>query len=157
MSSMQHGEKSQLLAKFDEARREMCSVLERVDPGQEIYPGWNIKENIAHITGWEDVTLKALQAYLAGGKAYLLPVQGIDAHNEDMIALRAALSFEKVLREWEETREALKGVIMRLSEQDLEARIAFPWGLQGSIKDMLAIIADHEKDHAHELNPTVSS
>jgi DinB superfamily len=154
---MQHDEKSRLIDRFDKGRNEMRSVLERLDPGREIYPGWRIKENIAHITGWEEVTLKALQAYLAGGKAYLLPVQGIDAHNEDMIAARAALPFEEALREWEETREALKSVIMRLSDQDLETWIAFPWGLQGSIKDMLAIIADHERDHAHELNPTASS
>jgi hypothetical protein len=62
-----------------------------------------------------------------------------------------------VLREWEEIRLALKGLIAQLSEQDLEMRIAFPWGLQGSIKDMLAIIADHEMDHARELNPSPSS
>ena len=154
---MQQSEKSQLVARFDKARRDMRSVLERIDPGREIYPGWRIRENLAHITGWEEVTLKALQAYLAGGKAYLLPVQGIDLHNEDLIAARAALSFEEVLREWEEIRLALKGLIAQLSEQDLEMRIAFPWGLQGSIKDMLAIIADHEMDHARELNPSPSS
>jgi hypothetical protein len=145
-------EKKRLLEWFDRARAEMRSALEGIDTEREIYPEWHIRENIAHITGWEQVTLKSLQAYAQGGKPYLLPVQGIDEHNADMIAARQSMTYAEVLQEWEETREALKSAIDELSEDDLETRITHPWGPQGTLRDMLAIIADHEEEHAREFS-----
>jgi uncharacterized damage-inducible protein DinB len=145
-------EKKRLLRWFDQARAEMRSTLEGIDTEQEIYPGWRIRENIAHITGWEEVTLKSLQAFLEGGEPYLLPVQGIDQHNADLIAARQSMTYEEALHEWEETREALISAIAELSEGDLETRITFPWGPRGTLRDMLAIIADHEGDHARGLS-----
>jgi len=144
-------EKNRYLQWFDQARAEMRSVLEVVDPGWEVYPGWRMRENIAHITGWEEVTIKSLRAYLDGGEPYLLPVQGIDAHNADLVAVRQAMTLEDVLREWEETRGLLKSTLAELPESDLEKWITFPWGEQGTIKEMLDIIAGHEQEHAREL------
>jgi hypothetical protein len=145
-------EVKRLLEWFDRARAEMRSALEGIDTEWEIYPQWRIKENIAHITGWEQVTLKSLQAYAQEGDPYLLPVQGIDEHNADMIAARQSMTYDEVLHEWEEIREALKSGIAELSDDDLEVQITHPWGPRGTIKDMLAIIADHEKEHAEEFN-----
>jgi hypothetical protein len=145
-------EKKRLLRWFDQARAEMRSALEGIDTEQEIYPDWHIRENIAHITGWDEVTLKSLQAFLEGGEPYLLPVQGIDQHNADLIAARQSMTYEEVLHEWEETRKALTSAIAELSEGDLETWITFPWGPRGTLRDMLAIIADHEGDHARGLS-----
>ena len=140
--------KSRLLKYLDEVRTEMRAVLADIDPEREIYPGWGMKENIAHITGWDEVTVKALRAYLDTGRPYLMPDKSYDAHNADMLRVRAEMSFEEILQEWEATRTTLKEALAELSEEDLEFIIPFPWGLQGSIKDMLYIIAEHERDHA---------
>ena len=142
----------ELMDWFDDVREEMRSALEGIDPGQEIYPGWEIKETIAHITGWEEVTIKSLRALNAGGAPYRLPPKSIAAHNEDLLAARADMSYEEVLREWEGIRAGLKAEIANLSEGDFEKWIIFPWGPQGTVRDMLAIIANHEGEHARELD-----
>lgn len=145
-------EKSRLMAYLDEVRAEMRAAVGRTDPEQKIYPGWGMRENIAHITGWDEVTVKALHAYLDSGGHYLMPAKSYDAHNEDMIKARAEMSFEEVLQEWEEIRATLKALLAKLSDEDLKVSIPFPWGLQGTIKDMLTIIAEHEREHSMELD-----
>ena len=55
-----------LLAEIDQVRTDMGKVVQEVDTKFMIYPGWTIKEMIAHITAWEIVIHKALQAYMAG-------------------------------------------------------------------------------------------
>jgi len=144
-------EKERLVGWLDEVRMEMRVALERFKTGQEIYPGWDIKATIAHITGWEEVTIRSLRALKAGGPPYILPPQSIDAHNDEMVRARASMSLEEVLREWEGIRAGLKAAMSELSEGDFEKWIIFPWGPQGTIKDMLAIIAEHEGEHAREM------
>jgi hypothetical protein len=97
-----------------------------------------MRENIVHITGWDEVTVKALRAYLDSGGHYLMPAKGFDAHNDNMIRARAEMSFEDVLQEWEEIRATLKTVLAELSDEDL--------------KDMLYSIAEHAPEHAIEVN-----
>jgi hypothetical protein len=148
-------EKSRLMAYLDEVRSEMRAIVERIDPDdpeQEIYPGWGMRETIVHITGWDEVTIKALRAHFGSGGHYLMPAKSFDAHNDDMLKARVGMSFEDVLQEWEEIRATLKAVLAELSEEDLTVTIPFPWGLQGTIKDMLYIIAEHEREHAMELD-----
>lgn len=142
---------TELMYWFDKVRVEMRAVLERVDPEREVYPGWSMKENIAHITGWEEVTIKSLRALKAGTAPYILPPKSIDAHNDDMVRTRVSMSFEEVLREWEGIRAGLIAAIAGLSEGDFEKWITFPWGPEGTVRDLLAIIADHEGEHAREL------
>ena len=110
-----------------------------------------MQANIAHITGWEEVTIKSIRAYLGGNGVYMLPEKDIDTHHDEMVRARATITFDEVLHEWEETREFLKGVLTGHSERDLEARITFPWGRRGSIGEMLAIIAVHEGEYTQEL------
>jgi len=144
----------QLIERFNRARAEMRAAILKVDPVREISPGWDVQAVITHIIGWEEVTHNALRAYLDGDKEYLLPAKGIDAHNDDMVRARAAMPFEEVLHEWETTRESLKSAMAELSERDLYTSINFPWGMWGTIGDMLAVIAEHEAEHARELETT---
>ncbi len=143
-------EMEQLIDLLDEVREEMSAVLKGHRPGQEIYPGWGMKEYIAHITGWEEVTIKCLRALKAESSPYILPPQTIDAHNNDMVKARADMYLEEVLREWEGTRARLKAAISELSEGDFDKWIIYPWGPQGTVRDMLAIIAGHEAEHVRE-------
>ena len=64
-----------LVNEIDQIRGEMDSVVQKVDPKLEICPGWTIKEAVGHITAWEIVIHKAIQAFQAGNPPYFLHEQ----------------------------------------------------------------------------------
>lgn len=43
----------------------MRTAIEGLDLHVEIYPGWTLKEVLAHITGWDDAAIASLHAHLA--------------------------------------------------------------------------------------------
>ena len=58
-------ERTHLLTDLDEARQRMRTAIEGLDLHVEIYPGWTLKEVLAHITGWDDAAIASLHAHLA--------------------------------------------------------------------------------------------
>ena len=73
-----------LVAEIDQVREEMEKIVSRTDPTLEICPGWTVKEVIGHITAWEIVIHKAIQAFLAGDPPYFLHEQDFDIRIKDM-------------------------------------------------------------------------
>ena len=59
-------EKAKLIQQLDEARAKMRAVLEGIDTRVEIYPTWTIKEVLAHIAGWDDVSASSLRLHAGG-------------------------------------------------------------------------------------------
>ena len=82
-------------------------------PAQMEQPGaageWSIKDILTHVTVWEEESLKYLPAIAAGEKApsYRRVYGGIDAFNAQMVAARAALPLDEVLRRLETTHRQL--------------------------------------------------
>ena len=64
---MTDSERLFLLHRLDETRETIEKILPTIDPTLEIYPGWTIKDMLAHMTGWDDATIAALKAFLASG------------------------------------------------------------------------------------------
>jgi len=136
-----------LLAEIDQVRTDMGNVVQEIDTKLMIYPGWTIKEMIAHITAWEIVIHKALQAYTAGDPPYFLREQDFDIFNEDAVDFRAAWSMEQVLQEWKDVREELKKTIQKLKETDLPVELVLPWGSERTVAELIEIIGEHEGEH----------
>ena len=136
-----------LLAEIDQVRTDMGKVVQEVDTKLMIYPGWTIKEMIAHITAWEIVIHKAFQAYIAGDPPYFLREQDFDIFNEDAVAIRASWSMEQVLKEWKDVRENLKKTIQKLKETDLPLEMVLPWGSERTVAELIEIIGEHEGEH----------
>ena len=136
-----------LLAEIDQVRTDMGKVVQEVDTKLMIYPGWTIKEMIAHITAWEIVIHKAIQAYNAGDPPYFLREQDFDIFNEEAVAIRASWSMEQVLKEWSDVREELKNTIKKLKETDLPVEMVLPWGSERSVAELIEIIGEHEGEH----------
>jgi len=136
-----------LLVEIDQVRTDMGKVVQEVDTKLMIYPGWTIKEMIAHITAWEIVIHKAFQAYIAGDPPYFLREQDFDIFNEDAVAIRASWSMEQVLKEWKDVRENLKKTIQKLKETDLPLEMVLPWGSERSVAELIEIIGEHEGEH----------
>lgn len=143
-------ERGQLIETLDDARTEMRAALEVVDRSQEVSGRWTIKEVLAHITGWDSVTLASLRALAAGDTPRRSISGGIDAYNAQIAAECEGLGFEQVLERWELAREQLKAAVGDVPGDRLTERFVFPWGAHGTIADMLMVLAAHEEEHAEE-------
>ncbi len=140
-----------LLAEIEQGRTDMVKVVQEIDQGLMISPGWTIKELIAHITAWEIVIHKAFLAFLAGDPPYFLPEQDFDIFNEQAVGFRDSWTFEQVLQEWRDVRVELKKTIQKLKSTDLPVEMVLPWGSERTVSELIEIIGEHEGEHMEEL------
>lgn len=143
--------KTQYIRQLDTARANMQAEIVGIDVQMEIYPGWTIKHVLAHIAGWDDAVTTSLRAHASGDEPGALAAAGIDAYNAQSVATRAVLNYEQVVREWELARKQLKTTINEMPPEKLEAELLFPWGRRGTIAQIVVIFANHEDEHAHEI------
>ncbi len=144
-------ERESLIAQLDRAREKMRAVVADIDTRLEIYPGWTIKHVLAHIAGWDDAAMASLRAHARGAEPVTPATHGIDAYNADSVATREALSYDRIVREWELAREQLKTLIHEMPSEKFAAPLVFPWGGRGTVAQLVAIFAHHEEEHAAEI------
>ena len=146
MSELTH-----LMTKLDSARDTMRAVLAMIDPDRHIYPPWTIKHVLAHIAGWDEATAASLRAHIKGDDPGTPAARGIDHYNAQCVAKREALSYEQVVKEWEQAREQLKAVLRELPPEKFAEPLLFPWGQTGNVTLIVLILAHHEAQHAEEI------
>jgi hypothetical protein len=77
-----------------------------VEPG--VVGDWSVKDLIAHVTTWEEETLKLLPVIMEGGRPpRYVTYGGIDAFNAQMSEGKRGLSLADVQRQAEETHRRL--------------------------------------------------
>ncbi len=138
---------TELLAYIDGVRQKLGMVISETEPTQEIYPGWTIKEVIGHITAWEIVIHKAIQAFTAGDPPYFLREQDFDLFNQSAVEFRAEWSLEQVLKEWKDVRADLRSAIEALDPGLLEEELVLPWGSERTLSELIEILGEHESEH----------
>lgn len=138
---------TELMASIDGVRQQMEGVISKTDPAQEICPGWTTREIIAHITAWEIVIHKAIQAFSAGDPPYFLREQDFDRFNQGAVEFRADWSFEQVLQEWKKVRADLRTTILALDQEVLDEELILPWGSERTLAELIEILAEHEGEH----------
>lgn len=144
-------ERFELIQMLDQAHEKMRLVTNLAQRNVKIYPLWTMKEVIAHLTGWDAVTVESLRIH-ARGEIPLTPARrGINHYNAQTVAERENLDFNDIIHEWEETRNELKRTLQELPEDRYLEKIVYPWGPTGSVKKMISIFIEHEKEHAEEI------
>lgn len=138
---------TQFIEQFNRARKQLRELLPQVDRHMEIYPGWTTKEVLAHLAGWDDATIFALQAFAAGEPLAMTAARGIDYYNSQTVAERKELDYEQIVREWEWVRGQLIPLLEQLTEENLATKIATPWGEILPVEIMIKIMIDHEEEH----------
>ena len=146
-----HSQLTELVTYIDSVRQKMEAVVSETDPGQEICPGWTIKEAIGHITAWEIVVHKAIQAFLAGDPPYFLREQDFDRFNEQSVEYRSAWPLEQVLQEWKEIRLGLRETIQSLDPALLDQEMVLPWGSERTLAELIEILGEHESEHMENI------
>jgi hypothetical protein len=145
-------EQDQLLQELDKARAIMHQLIADLTPESEIYPGWTLRQFLAHLTGWDDVTTTTLRAH-ARNETPATPVSaGVDSYNAESVATRETLDLDHIVKEWELAREELKAAIRALSPEQMAAPLLHPWGRVSTVARLVDIMIDHEGvEHAEEL------
>ena len=143
--------RERLIGELGEARAELRSVLALVDPRQEIYPGWTVKQVVAHIAGWDEAVSASLRAHLGCGEAGTPAATGIDPYNAESVATREALSTDQVVAEWELARRELIAMVREIPEGRWDEAHLYAWGERGTVSQELAIFIHHEREHAEEI------
>ncbi len=141
-----------LLHQLDEARQKIENLLPKIDPIKEIYPGWTIKQMLAHITGWDDATINSLRAHIAG-RVPVIPVnRGLNEYNNRTVALRQELDYSHILSEWRLTRQVLHDIIEEMPDEKFIEQLIVPWGKKGTVTYLVDTLKDHEEEHARDIN-----
>lgn len=144
-------EKEQLLQELDTSHQHMRTVVEHIGQDREIYPGWTIRQVLAHLTGWDEATTASLRAYHDGGDAAIASYRGINEYNAQSVETRQELSYEQTRREWELARDALKAAIQAIPQEQWPGDLLYPWGERGALAPLIRIFIDHEREHAEEI------
>ena len=148
--------KDTLIQQLEESHKNIEQMVAQIDPSQEIYPGWTIREVLAHFTGWDDAVIASLKSHAAGGVPTVLAQRGPDVYNAATITERETLSFEHVYQEWQHTHEQLKIAIRDLPPDKMEEAIVFPWGQTGNLEDLVTgLTAEHEVSHANDIQKLI--
>lgn len=96
-----------------------------LEPG--VTEGWSVKDILAHVTSWEDETLKHLPSLLQGIRPprYSTLYGGIDAYNKLMTENKRDLSLSEVMRQLDETHLRLIEYVQSAPEELLTSESRF--------------------------------
>jgi hypothetical protein len=145
------GERVPLLHSLYETRHQIEELLPKIDPGKEIFPGWRIKQLLAHITGWDEATIDALRAHELGLSPSIPAIHSLNEYNNLTTSTRRDLSLDQVLVEWRQKRQVLLAILEQMPEERFLESIAVPWGERTTITRLVEIFSHHEKEHARDI------
>lgn len=144
-------EREEVLQRLDQARSHLEGLLPKLDPTREIYPGWTIRQLLAHITGWDEDTIASLVAHQSGKTPAKPAVRGFDEFNQRVISSRQDLDLEHVIGEWRATRANLVALLAELPEEKFKATLVASWGERVSVTDLIEVFIGHEVGHTRDI------
>jgi hypothetical protein len=149
-------ERTRLIQQLDRAHEKMRAALADVDTQMEIYPCWTIRHVLAHLAGWDDSSIASLRAHAAGDVPATPASRGINVYNAQSVETRESLSYEQTFKEWELTRDQLRTVLNEMPPEKLAQPLVFAWGSTGTVAELVAIFAEHEEEHAEEIQNLIT-
>lgn len=144
-------DRKSLLLLLDETRSNIEKLLPDIDPQKEIYPGWTIKDMLAHMTGWDDVIIDSLRAHVIDRPPTFPAISSLDEYNASTVSSRKELDFEHVLGEWLLTRKLLLTIIEQLTEERFLSPVIVPWGGKSTVTNLVDIFRVHEEEHTQDI------
>ena len=144
-------ERNYLLQLMDKTRSKIEELLPVIDPHKEIYPGWSIKDMLAHMTGWDDATIDSLRAHTIERPLSVLTIHSLDEYNTLTVSSRKDLDYEHILNEWRLTRQVLRTIIEQLPEDKFIKPVNVPWGEEVTVTNLVDMFHDHEEEHIRDI------
>lgn len=145
-------DRDSLLHRLDETRSKIEGLLLKIDRGKEIYPGWSIKDMLAHMTGWDDATIDSLRAHVIGRAPSVATISSLDKYNNLTVSSRKDLEYDEILKEWRLTRQVLRTIIEEMPEDKFLEPLIVPWGRNATVAYLVEMFRDHEEEHVRDLD-----
>lgn len=89
-----------LLHHMGEVRSKIEELLPEIDPHKEIYPGWTMRDLLAHMTGWDEATIDSLRAHGAEHPLSVFAIRCVDEYNALVVSSWKDLTCDHVLKGW---------------------------------------------------------
>jgi hypothetical protein len=124
-------DRKQLLRRLQKAWQGLQESYAGLSDSKLLEPGvtgaWSVRDILAHVTTWEQETLKHLPLILRGEKPPLYSVAygGIDAFNARMTEQKRSLSLSEVLRQLKATHHRLIDFVESAPEDQLKSETRF--------------------------------
>jgi uncharacterized damage-inducible protein DinB len=139
------------LHQWKETRGKFEQLLPLIDIQKFIYPGWTLKDLLAHISGWDDAIIISLRAHISKKIKHFPSIQNLDEYNKFSVTYRKSLDYEQVLKEWRLTRLELITLIEQLTEEEFSTPVSIPWGEKEHITSLIDLFHDHEEHHMKDI------
>jgi hypothetical protein len=148
---MSDKERAFLIHRLDETRDTIEKILPTIDVTCEIYPGWTMKDMLAHMTGWDDATIDSLKAHVVDRPPSVAAIRSLDEYNNLTVTSRQDLNYEQVLKEWRLTRQVLRTIIEQMSSDKFLEPLVVPWGEKTTVSFLVEMFRDHEEEHVRDI------
>jgi uncharacterized damage-inducible protein DinB len=148
-------DREKAIVRIKTSRQELLQVIQGLSPAQcctaAVEGTWTVKEVIEHICAWDTSLSHPLRHFLEGEEFTPEVIQDHDAWNLHQVAQRQGKSFAEVLDEAKSTRFELISLTDQLAPVDWERIFQIPWGGRGTLAEMIAGLAWHEREHAKSI------
>jgi hypothetical protein len=144
-----------LIIKLEQSRAQLNAVLEKIPPQQDIYPAWKLKQLLDHITGWDELTARALRQYLNGEPTEQVLKAGIDQYNAASIFARKSLTLEESRQAYDQARDSVIQILGEIPASMLTEKFKAPWGGICTVRSVVKIFSSHELEHARHLEESL--
>lgn len=156
--------KRHILAALREEFEQWEALLAGMSEQQRVAPrqpgGWSVKDELAHLCGWQQRTLARVEAALAGGEpAYPAWPAELDPEAEDttsqindwLYQQSRDLAWPEVYARWRATFLSVLERAEGVSERDLLDSTHYAWLAGYPLANILIATYDHHQEHLEGL------
>nr|HID13933.1 DinB family protein [Anaerolineae bacterium] len=145
----------EVLARLAESRRALHQAIQSLNEEQmtqvQVEGVWTIKDMLGHIASWEETCLEPLRRYADGGLFEVEVIEDYLAWNDEQAARKRDIPLDVILDELTAIRQELVATASRLSGEQWEQRVPFPWGGEGAVAEALDVLCQHEWEHVRAI------
>jgi uncharacterized damage-inducible protein DinB len=147
--------KEDMLAKLAKSRRDLLRATQGLSEEEmtqvQVEGVWTIKDILGHIASWEEICLKPLRPYAGGAPFQVEATEDYSSLNKVLVARKQDTPLAVIHDELDAIRKELMATASKLSAEQWEQSVLFPWGDEGPVAEMLDELYQHELEHVHAI------
>lgn len=149
--------KAEILSNLKETRERILSVMERLSVAQrdQVFLGaWSPKDLLAHLIGWDETNLQAVQSVLKGTVPafYQHHDRNWQTYNAMLVARHKQGSFEDMLATARSSQQALLGFLQTIPPEDFKKDFGVRVrGYNVTLERLLEAEAKDERVHYRQI------
>jgi uncharacterized damage-inducible protein DinB len=151
-------ERSQFFNKVRAGQQQLIEALRQVPAGEALKPvrpgGWSVKDLAVHITYWQVLANRQIQAILRGLPPEREPATSadVDAHNRAAVEESSAKDYDEVVRDFELSCINLSNSLELVSADDLIQEYEYNQTASKPLWQTIAVNTyEHFEEHLQDL------